>query len=131
VHGAEDAAQETMLRSLTKAAARMDSDRLGRWIVRVAKNLCIDRLRRRKRREPPAAEASAPSRQDADTQQELEQAIKRLPAELRVPLVMYYFDGQSAKSIAQNLNVSYSGVCQRLRAARRQLHELLTEGSQQ
>ena len=131
VHDAEDAAQETMLRGLAKGAGRMAPEQLRPWIVRVARNLCIDRLRRRRRREPPAEPASAPSRQDLNAQWELEQAVKRLPAELRVPLLMYYFDGRSAKTIAENLHISHSGVCQRLRTARRQLHELLTEGSQE
>jgi RNA polymerase sigma-70 factor (ECF subfamily) len=130
VHDAEDAAQETMLRGLVKTAHRMAPEQLRPWIVRVARNLCIDRLRKRKRREPPAEPPPAPSRQDVNAQQELEQAIKRLPAELRVPLLMYYFDGRSAKTIAEDLNISHSGVCQKLRLARRQLHELLTEGRQ-
>lgn len=130
VHDAEDATQETMLRGLAKAAPRMDPERLRPWIIRVAKNLCIDRLRRRKRQGPPAEPPAAPSRQDLHAQQELEQAIKRLPAELRLPLLMYYFDGRSAKTIAENLHMSHSGVYQKLRMARRQLHELLTEGSQ-
>lgn len=130
VHDAEDAAQETMLRGLAKATDRMAPEQLRPWIVRVARNLCIDRLRKRKRRGPPAEPPAAPSRQDVNAQQELEQAIKRLPAELRVPLLMYYFDGRSAKTIAENLNISHSGVCQKLRLARRQLHELLTEGPQ-
>jgi RNA polymerase sigma-70 factor (ECF subfamily) len=129
-HDAEDAAQETMLRGLVKATRRIGPDQLGPWIIRVARNLCIDRLRRRKRREPPAEPTPAPSRQDLNARLELEHAIRRLPAELRVPLLMYYFDGRSAQTIAENLNISHSGVCQRLRMARRQLHELLTEGSE-
>ena len=130
VHDAEDATQETMLRGLTKAAHHMAPERVGPWIVRVARNLCIDRLRRRKRRGPPAEPPPAPSRQDQNVQQDLEQALRRLPVELRVPLLMYYFDGRSAKTIAESLKISHSGVCQRLRMARRQLHEILTEGTQ-
>ena len=131
VHAAEDAAQETMLRGLAKQAHRVHPERFKPWIIRVARNLCIDRLRQRRRQGPPAEPPPAPSRQDLHAQQELEQAIKRLPAELRVPLLMYYFDGRSAKTIAENMHVSHSGVYQKLRIARRQLHELLTEGSQE
>ncbi len=130
VHDAEDATQETMLRGLVKATRRMGPDRLGPWIIRVARNLCIDRLRRRKRRGPPAEPPAPPSRQDLNIQLELEHAIQRLPAELRVPLLMFYFDGRGAKTIAKILNISHSGVCQRLRMARQQLHEFLTEGSE-
>ena len=130
VHDAEDAAQETMFRALAKAAHRMTPERIGPWIVRVARNLCIDRLRRRKRRGPSVEPPPAPSCQDQRVLQDLEQAVKRLPAELRAPLLMYYFDGHNAQTIAKNLNLSHSGVYQKLRTARRQLHEFLTEGSQ-
>jgi len=129
VHDAEDAAQETMLRGMVKAAGRMAPEEVRPWIVRVARNLCIDRLRRRKRRGPLAEPPPEPSRQDQNAQQDLEQAIQRLPVELRVPLLMFYFDGRSAKTIAESLRISHSGVCQKLKMARRQLHDLLTEGS--
>jgi DNA-directed RNA polymerase specialized sigma subunit len=50
-----------------------------------------------------------------------------LPQEFRVPLMMYYFDNKSAKTIAEKLNISHSGACQRIRAARKQLHRLLKQ----
>ncbi|MCP4257618.1 MAG: hypothetical protein GY774_08860 [Planctomycetes bacterium] len=50
-----------------------------------------------------------------------------MPQELRLPLTMYYFDGKNAKTIAEKLKISHSGACQRIRAARKQLHELLSE----
>jgi len=40
---------------------------------------------------------------------------------------MFYFNGKNAKTIADKLNISHSGACQKIREARRQLHELLTE----
>jgi len=130
VHDAEDAAQETMLKGLTKIATLMNPEQFRPWILRVARNLCIDVLRRQKRRKPPAKPVSTPAEPRLHTQPDLEQAIRRLPSELRVPLLMYYFDGRSAKAIADNLNISYSGACQKLRLARRQLHELLSERTQ-
>lgn len=130
VHDAEDAAQETMLKGFTKVAERMNPEQFKRWITRVARNLCIDHLRRQRRRKPPAERLSRPSQQSVNAQHDLERAVKRLPERLRVPLLMYYFDGQSAKAIAQSLNTSHSGVYQKLRMARRQLHELLTERAQ-
>jgi DNA-directed RNA polymerase specialized sigma24 family protein len=58
----------------------------------------------------------------------LEQAIRRLPLELRLPLTLYYFEEENAATIAKKLNISHSLVCQRLRAARNELHALLTQG---
>jgi DNA-directed RNA polymerase specialized sigma24 family protein len=57
----------------------------------------------------------------------LQEAISRLPQELRVPLTMFYFDGKNAKKVAEILNISHSRTCLRIRTARQQLHDLLTE----
>ncbi len=54
---------------------------------------------------------------------ELHEAIRRLPLELRLPLVLYYFDGQSVRGVAESLALSPATVCQRLKEARRVLHE--------
>lgn len=127
VHDAEDAAQETMLKGFLKIRTLDDTERFRPWIVRVARNLCIDRLRRQSRRKLPVEKPASLSRQDLDAQYDLEQAIKRLPQELRLPLLMFYFNGRNAKSIAASMNISHSGACQKLRMARQQLHQLLTE----
>ena len=54
-------------------------------------------------------------------------ALEKLPKETRVPLIMYYLDGQNVDTVAQNLNISKANVYTRLRRATRQLHELLAE----
>jgi RNA polymerase sigma factor (sigma-70 family) len=93
----------------------------------MARNLCIDFLRRKKRTRKSIAKASRPSGWETNDHNDLQQAIQRLPRELRVPLTMFYFDGKNAKTIAKKLNISHSGTCQKIRTARRQLHDLLTQ----
>jgi RNA polymerase sigma factor (sigma-70 family) len=128
VHDAEDMAQDAMLKGFIKIKELRSGEQFGEWIIRIAKNLCVDLIRRRKTAKalltrqsqaPPARSAAGP---------DLEEAIGRLPQEYRVPLMMYYFDNKSAKTIAEKLNISHSGVCQRIRAARKQLHRFLSEG---
>jgi RNA polymerase sigma-70 factor (ECF subfamily) len=127
VHDAEDIAQEAMLKGLIKIKKLGRSEHFEAWILQIAKNLCIDFLRRRKRIKPLAGEQPMQAGQKSQENHELEQAVRRLPLELRLPLVMYYFDQQNAKIIAEKLNISHSGACQRIRAARKELHKLLTE----
>jgi RNA polymerase sigma factor (sigma-70 family) len=57
----------------------------------------------------------------------LELAIEKLSEESRLPLVMYYFDGQSVKTVAEKLNISNASVYSKLRAATKQLHKLLAK----
>ena len=57
----------------------------------------------------------------------LQLAIEKLPMEIRLPLVMYYFDGQSVRKVAENLDVSTSAVYAKLREAIKVLHRMLAE----
>ncbi|MEJ2703266.1 MAG: sigma-70 family RNA polymerase sigma factor [Sedimentisphaerales bacterium] len=127
VHDAEDATQEAMLKGFLRIRKLHKPDQLESWILQIARNLCIDFLRRQKRIHASDVSESRQSGRQTSDDQDLQEAVRRLPQELRVPLTMFYFDGKNAKAIADKLNISHSGVCQRIRQARRQLHELLTE----
>jgi RNA polymerase sigma-70 factor (ECF subfamily) len=127
VHNAEDIAQDAMLKGFLKIKKLGSGRQFEAWILQIAKNLCIDFLRRQKRIKPLAPEQLMQPRRTTNENHDLQQAIGRLPQELRMPLVMFYFDNKNAKAIAEKLNISHSGVCQRIRTARKQLHKLLTE----
>lgn len=128
VDDAEDIVQEAMLKGLLKIKKLDKAKQFESWILQIARNLCIDFLRRRKCTKAIGIEQPA---QRIGKNHDLQQAIRQLPQELRVPLTMYYFDGKNAKTIAEKLDISYSGACQRVRAARKRLHELLTERTKQ
>jgi RNA polymerase sigma-70 factor (ECF subfamily) len=127
VHDAEDVAQETMLKGFLKINKLNRAEQFEPWILHIAKNLCIDFLRRQKRTRKAGIEPPTQAGHRASQDESLQQAIRRLPQELRLPLTMYYFDGRNAKTIAEKLNISHSGACQRIRAARKLLHKILTE----
>lgn len=127
LHDAEDVAQEAMLNGFLKIKKLDKGEQFEMWILRIARNLCFDLLRRRKRIKTITTKQPIQLRQKTDENHVLQQAIRRLPQELRVPLTMYYFDEKNAKTIAEKLNISHSGACQKIREARKQLHELLRE----
>lgn len=130
VHDAEDIAQEAMLKGFTDIRKLRDPRRFGPWLVKIARNLCINLIRRQRCGEKVLAENAQRAIQPqsvAGENDRLEQAIEKLPQEVRLPLVMYYLDGQNVKTVADKLNVSRSGVYQKLRTGIKQLHELLTD----
>ena len=127
VDDAEDIAQEAMLKGLLKIKKLDKAEQFESWILQIARNLCIDFLRQRKRTKAVGIKQQTQPTQRNGENHNLQQAIKRLPQELRVPLTMFYFDGKNAKTIARKLNISHSGACHKIRVARKQLHELLTE----
>ncbi|MGF1545137.1 MAG: RNA polymerase sigma factor [Parvularculaceae bacterium] len=131
---AEDATQETFLR-LWRAAPtwRAGEAKLSTWLYRVATNLCLDRLRRRKREAP---EEAAPERVDAaplaDARLEMEErrravaaAIGELPERQRLALTLRHYEELSNADAAAVMDVSEEAVESLLARARRALKNKL------
>ena len=127
VHDAEDIAQDVMLKGYVEISKLRDAKQFGSWITRIAKNLCINFIHRKERAKKVLAEKATQPNQTTTQNDSLQLAIERLSPETRLPLVMYYFDGESVKTVAEKLNISTSGVYQKLRTAMRELHNLLVE----
>ena len=125
-HDAEDVAQQTLLKGFTDIDELREPGQFGPWAAIIARNLCIDLIRRRKRSRD--ALNQPPNGQEPEYTKdypELEAALRRLPEEHRLALMLYYFDGRSAKNIAQTLETSEAAVHTRLSRARKQLRRLL------
>jgi len=122
---AEDIAQEAMLKGFVEISKLRDGSQFGPWITRIAKNMCINLARRKEHSRKAVEEKAKLLNESAAENDRLQRAIEKLPQEFRLPLVMYYFDGQSVKRVAEKLNISVPGVYSKLRAATEKLHELL------
>jgi RNA polymerase sigma-70 factor (ECF subfamily) len=133
VHDAEDVAQEAMIAGLEKIRQLRDGEQFGPWIARIARNLSINLVRKNAAAERTLDRKPKPLVEQAGSDDAVRQAVARLPMELRLPLVMYYFDGRDVKSVARTLDISTSSVYAKLKTAIGQLHEILTaeDGEQQ
>jgi len=130
IHDAEDIAQQALLKGFRDIDQLRDSDQFGAWIGRIARNLCVDFLRRRKREQKAFAERPVVSEGSSKEYTELEEALARLPRRYRVALMLYYFDGRSTENIAETLQISQAAVYARMSRARKRLRKLLeTEGN--
>jgi RNA polymerase sigma-70 factor (ECF subfamily) len=140
VHDAEDAAQETFVRAFRQIGDLRGAGMFRPWVARIARNLCLDLLRRRKRgSEALAVRAAGQSNPGnhaephearllrQEERSKLESALARLPEKYRVPLMLYYFDGHSTENVAKMLELDPAGVLTRLSRARRQLRRMLQE----
>ena len=130
-HDAEDAAQQTFLKGFMEIGRLHNPERLGAWIRRIARNVCLDVMRRRRPRvvSMPLYEHDAPN--GAEDYSRLEAALAELSERYRVPLLLFYFDGRSTKSIAEALGLTQGVVQTRLSRARKQLRELLQAESEE
>ncbi|MDH4238607.1 MAG: sigma-70 family RNA polymerase sigma factor [Phycisphaerae bacterium] len=127
VHDAEDMAQDTMLKGYIKIGMLRDGSKFGPWTARIAKSLCINFIRRKKYAKKIVAERIIDANRSVNQYDNLQLAIEQLPQETRAPLVMYYFDGQSVKKVAERLEMSKSTVYLKLRTAITELHNLLAK----
>jgi RNA polymerase sigma-70 factor (ECF subfamily) len=126
---AEDIAQQVLLKGFTEINRLRDSEQFGAWVGRIAKNLCIDFIRRQKRKRSALVERTALFQSSSKEYPELEGALAKLPQRYRLALVLYYFDGRSTETIAETLAISQAAVRTRISRARKQLRKLLeTEG---
>ena len=124
-HDAEDLAQQTLLKGFTDINQLRDDEQFGAWIGRITRNLCIDFIRRQKRKRNTLAQRVAAGQKSSKEYAGLEGALAKLPQDSRLALMLYYFDGRSTKTIAETLEISQSAVHARLSRARKQLRKLL------
>ena len=123
-HEAEDVTQQTLLKGFMQIRRLRNSERFRAWIARIARNACIDAIRRR-RKDTVVPARDLQTDGGSEDYRRLETAIARLEADYRVPLLLYYFNGRSTKSIAETLGLTQGTIQTRLSRARRKLRVFL------
>ena len=126
---AEDLAQETFARGFSRIRTLKDGEQFRPWLSQIARNLCVDFLRRKRPVEvelDECREAVHPESGVNPEYLELRQAIEKLPEQLRTPLLSYYIGGQNTNEIAETLGVAQATVHTRISRARKELRRLLT-----
>jgi RNA polymerase sigma-70 factor (ECF subfamily) len=125
---AEDIAQEVFLKAYERFQDLSQSPTVGGWLKTVTTNLCLNHLSRYRARwrffsemlsrdedddatlDLPAPESLSEKLDEADYRRLLEQALQKLPAAQRVPLVLFHFENLSYEEISAKLGISLSKV---------------------
>jgi len=137
---AEDVTQEAFVR-LWSSGRAVPSERLEPWLLRVTRNACLDRLRRRRwqRRIVPAAAADsafevasgAPGPEALATASELGQRLfeelGRLSEPQRSIVLLRHVEGLSCREIGEVVDMTEGSVRVALHRARRRLRDQLRE----
>jgi RNA polymerase sigma-70 factor, ECF subfamily len=142
--GAVDLAQETFVRVYRAADRYQQSHAFSTYIYRIATNLAISELRKRKRRRlvsltgffqsndgAETREFNPPDERplqdtemvDAERRNAVQRAISTLPEKYRAPLILRDVDGRSYEEIARILDTSEGTVKSRISRARGFLRE--------
>ncbi len=140
-HTAEDLAQETFVQAFQSLDRLRDIDRFKVWLLRIARNKCIDHIRRNPkwisiddddqlRREVDAASAqtSTPPPSEASVSEAaLLSVLQSIRADYREIFTMKHIDNLSYKEISQLLGMSVTAVGEKLYRVRAIIRERLRE----
>ncbi len=122
---AEDATAETFLRVLRRSADLRADGAFKTWLFRIARNLCIDKMRQHKLLELPAEAHYSGTEERAALRVTVHQALNDLPLEYREPLILCDLEDISAKEAAETLGISVPALKSRLYRGRRALRDKL------
>jgi RNA polymerase sigma-70 factor (ECF subfamily) len=134
---ASEVAQEAFLRSYQSLDRFDDTKPFDIWVIAIARNLCLDILRRRSRvRQQNVDEMHEylPSHERSqlegaiakEEQQSLEAALATLPAQDREVLALYYVQRRTTKEIAQIIGCAPGTIMAKLFRAREKLRKHMT-----
>lgn len=142
---AEDAVQETFLRVYTHLPRYDGRFKFTTWVYRIATNVCIDRLRKRKAltsldadtqdwedaskdlHERLASPGLTPEQAllQSETCNEVQRALGDLPAAYQTVIILKYIQELSLQEISDILHVPITTVKTRIHRGREALKELL------
>ena len=139
-HTAEDIAQETFVQAFQSISGLRDGNRFKVWLLRIARNKCIDHIRRNPRhlsmdqdRELQQevslrAIAAIPQEEPEEfSEANLLSALNSLRADYREIFVMKHIDNLSYKEISEMLGMSVSAVGEKLYRVRSMIRGRLLE----
>jgi RNA polymerase sigma-70 factor (ECF subfamily) len=129
---AEDAAQETFIRVYTRLDTYDSERKFSSWLLAIASNYCIDRLRQRRfgwlslDELPPWRWLASSSRPEeavirSEERDEVRQLLDQLPPHYRATVILRYWYDLSYQEIAEAMETTESAVKSTLHRARQML----------
>lgn len=131
----EDICQEAFIRFFDRGLIFPSIDEAKYWLIRVAKNLSINYVKRKgrekvavdkiKKQKQPAVKTGEETVLSDETCETVREAIQLLPEKLRAVLVLKEYSDLNYKEIANVLSITESNVKVRVHRAKQQLEKIL------
>ena len=126
-YDAEDVMQEVFMRYVRYRPEFENTEHEKAWFIRAAINASSTHTRHLSARREVPLEDEVPAPDPAVPDDELLQAIMRLPKSQRSVIQLYYYDGVPTKEIAESLGKSDAAVRIILTRAREKLKKIIEE----
>lgn len=130
----EDAGQEAFLTAWRKFHDLREPERLRGWLGQIARNVALGHLRRKHGHdalddtmdfadESPGPDEAAANEEEAAL---VRDSLAKLPETYRLPLILFYREGQSVHAVAEALGIGDDAVKQRLVRGRELLRQRMS-----
>lgn len=123
---AQDAVQDTICRYLERTKEFQDQEHEKAWLIRVARNRCID-MRRFHIRHPQVELSEVTASYENPEYSEVLTQLVSLPMPVKAVVYLYYIEGYKIKEVSEILGVSVNAVKKRLQRGRKLLRLQLGE----
>ncbi len=131
----EDIGQEVFLTAWRKIQNLREPEKLKGWLAQIARNAALAHMRGRRPHveldesltladESPTPDQAAATEEEAEL---VRQSLANLPEMYRLPLVLYYREGQSVRAVAETLGISEDAVKQRLMRGREMCRDRISK----
>lgn len=125
-HDPADLAQETFLR-FVRAKGYAERGRPIAYLMRIARSVCVDASRER-RLETVSLDFEVAADERSEREIELDEALARLPDDLRETVELRYSSGLGVGEVARAFGISRFSARRRINAALKMLEKELGEG---
>lgn len=123
---AEDVCQETLIKLVRSHKNFKDGEHEKAWVIRVAINVCKDRLKAAERQRTVGLEAVADVMAgEPEIESPILEAVQSLPQDYREAICLHYSEGYKIAEIAKLTNKSNSAVAKSLSRGRAMLRSML------
>lgn len=123
---AEDITQETFIRFFRAIANYQHIGKAINYLYTIARNLCIDYGKLGY--EVPLSVIKEPEEnylKNIDVKLDIEQALQKLPNEMREVIILHYFQDLTLREVSELLGIGLPLTKYRIKKAKEQLRELL------
>lgn len=131
---AEDAAQKTFIKLYRSLRKFDENKKFSTWVFRIASNVCIDMIRKRKVKTVPIDDCDLPGGESpeksyiaSESRGDIRAAVRQLPEMYRQVIVYYHLMNFSYQEISDLLGEPISIIKNRLYRARLMLRKNLTD----
>ncbi|MGL4911585.1 MAG: sigma-70 family RNA polymerase sigma factor [Romboutsia sp.] len=122
-----DCIQETIVQVYISIRNLKNNEYFKTWLIKILINKCNELIKKNKRilelKKADIQNLYEPEKQDLD----IKESIDRLDDELKILLILYYYQDMSVKDISESLEIPKGTVKSRLSRARSKLREILIE----